>query len=118
MKLNKQEKMYKKPIEVTDTVENRSFSLLRLLGYILLVFALIDYIAIIIPVRLTDPSLGISDHWATSRSCMVAFIGDCICLFLHTKSLNWSKRNTSFTMLILGFSNSRVIIHPHVAFRD
>ncbi len=56
MKLNKQEKMYKKPIEVTDTVENRSFTLLRLLGYILLVFALIDYIAIIIPLRLTDPA--------------------------------------------------------------
>lgn len=56
MKLNLQEKIYKsQPIEVTALVEKRSFSLLRLVGYILLVFSLIDYIAIVIPPRLTDP---------------------------------------------------------------
>ena len=44
-----------KQIEITDLIENRSFSLLRMIGYILLVFSLIDYIGILIPPRLTDP---------------------------------------------------------------
>ena len=45
-----------KQIEITDLIENRSFSLLRMIGYILLVFSLIDYIEILIPPRLTDPA--------------------------------------------------------------
>ena len=44
-----------KPIEITDLVENRSFSLLRMVGYIFLIFSLIDYIGILVPPRLTDP---------------------------------------------------------------
>ncbi len=55
MNLNLQKTIYKQPIEITEIIENRSFSLLRLIGYILLVFSLIDYIAIITPPRLTDP---------------------------------------------------------------
>ena len=55
MKLNLQEKT-QKSIEVKDTIEDKSFSLLRLFGYILLVFSLIDYLAILIPLHLTDPT--------------------------------------------------------------
>lgn len=55
MKTQKAEKLSKKPIEITEAVEKRSFALLRFLGYVLLVFSLIDYIAIFIPPRLTDP---------------------------------------------------------------
>ncbi|WP_016951911.1 HpsJ family protein [Anabaena sp. PCC 7108] len=55
MTKQKQERLPKKPIEITDSIENMSFSLLRLLGYILLIFSLIDYLAILIPPRLTDP---------------------------------------------------------------
>ncbi len=54
MKSNKQE-IYQKPFEITDLIEKRSFGLLRLLGYILLVFTFIDYIAILVPPRLTNP---------------------------------------------------------------
>ncbi len=55
MKIQKPDKIYKKPIEITEAVEKRSFALLRFLGYTLLIFSLIDYIAIFIPPRLTDP---------------------------------------------------------------
>ncbi|MBD2626916.1 HpsJ-like protein, cyanoexosortase A-associated [Trichormus variabilis] len=56
MTKQKQERLPKKPIEITDGIENLSFSLLQLLGYILLIFSLIDYLAILIPPRLTDPA--------------------------------------------------------------
>lgn len=52
----KQEKFSHKAIEITDVVEKRSFALLRLIGYTLLLFSLIDYLAIVIPPRLTDPA--------------------------------------------------------------
>ncbi|MEH2364419.1 HpsJ-like protein, cyanoexosortase A-associated [Nostoc sp.] len=55
MKTQKPEKLSKKPIEITEAVEKRSFALLRFLGYTLLIFSLIDYLAILIPPRLTDP---------------------------------------------------------------
>ncbi len=55
MKTKKQELSHN-PIEITEAVENRAFALLRFIGYILLLFSLIDYLAILIPPRLTDPS--------------------------------------------------------------
>jgi hypothetical protein len=55
MKANKPDKTPNKPIEITAAVEKRSFALLRFIGYILLIFSLIDYLAILLPLRLTDP---------------------------------------------------------------
>lgn len=55
MKLKKKEKTLKKPIEITETIEKRSFALLRFIGYIILIFSVVDYLAILIPPRLTDP---------------------------------------------------------------
>ncbi|MDJ0733717.1 MAG: HpsJ family protein [Nostocaceae cyanobacterium] len=54
MKSNKQE-LYQKSFEITDLIEKRSFGVLRLLGYTLLLFTFIDYIAILVPPRLTNP---------------------------------------------------------------
>ena len=79
MKLNQQEKI-QKSIEVKDTIEDKSFSLLRLVGYILLVFSLIDYIAILIPPHLTDPTWELQtaglfvDHiWAPLLGLVLIF---------------------------------------------
>ncbi len=55
MKTQKPEKLSKKPIEITEAVEKRSFALLRFLGYTLLIFSLIDYVSIFIPLHLTNP---------------------------------------------------------------
>lgn len=55
MKTKNQEKQPKKPIEITGGLENLSFPLLRLLGYILLIFSLVDYLSILIPPQLTNP---------------------------------------------------------------
>lgn len=55
MRVKKKEKFLVKPIEVTETIEKRSFALLRFIGYILLIFSIVDYLAILIPPRLTDP---------------------------------------------------------------
>jgi hypothetical protein len=43
-------------IQLPDGVEQKSFTLLRLTGYIILVLSLIDYIVILYPLRLTDPT--------------------------------------------------------------
>ncbi len=56
MKTKNQENPYRKAIEITEIIENHSFSLLRFLGYTLLIFSLIDYLGILIPPRLTDPN--------------------------------------------------------------
>ncbi|MBD2503649.1 HpsJ-like protein, cyanoexosortase A-associated [Anabaena azotica] len=56
MKTKKQEKVIKKPVEITEIIEKRSFGLLRFLGYTLLIFSLVDYLAILIPPRLTNPN--------------------------------------------------------------
>ena len=55
-KAKKTEKLSKVPVEITEIIEKRSFGLLRFLGYTLLIFSLIDYLGILIPPRLTDPS--------------------------------------------------------------
>jgi hypothetical protein len=56
MKTQKQQRTPKEPIEIINLTENISFRLLRLLGYILLIFSLIDYGAILIPPQLTNPN--------------------------------------------------------------
>ncbi|NES99910.1 MAG: hypothetical protein F6K61_04905 [Sphaerospermopsis sp. SIO1G1] len=43
------------PVEVTQVIQNLSFPILRLLGYFLLIFSAIDYLAILIPPQLTNP---------------------------------------------------------------
>lgn len=54
MKTKKQELSHN-PIEITEFVERQAFGLLRFIGYILLLFSLIDYLIVLIPPRLTDP---------------------------------------------------------------
>lgn len=54
MRTKKQDKIPNNPIEITAAVEKRSFALLRFIGYVLLIFSLIDYLAILLPLRLTD----------------------------------------------------------------
>ncbi|WP_353932502.1 HpsJ family protein [Okeanomitos corallinicola TIOX110] len=44
------------PLEVTEVIQNLSFPVFRLLGYALLIFSVIDYLAILIPPQLTNPS--------------------------------------------------------------
>ncbi|MFK0729842.1 MAG: HpsJ family protein [Gloeotrichia echinulata HAB0833] len=55
-KAKKTEKLSKTPVEITEIIEKRSFGLLRFLGYSLLIFSVIDYLAILLPPRLTDPN--------------------------------------------------------------
>ncbi|WP_414527352.1 HpsJ family protein [Nodularia chucula] len=45
-----------KSIPITDKVEQRSFALLRLIGYFLLVFSLVNYLSLFIPPRFTNPN--------------------------------------------------------------
>lgn len=45
-----------KSIPITDKVEQRSFALLRLIGYFLLVFSLVNYLSLLIPPRFTNPN--------------------------------------------------------------
>jgi hypothetical protein len=52
---NQSESFFSPNLIPTDPIEERSFSLLRWAGYILLALSLIDYLAILIPLRLTDP---------------------------------------------------------------
>ncbi|MDM9383289.1 HpsJ family protein [Chlorogloeopsis sp. ULAP01] len=56
MKTKEQAKISRQPIEITEIIEQRVFALLRVIGYALLIFTLIDYCAALIPPRLTDPS--------------------------------------------------------------
>jgi len=56
MKAKKAEKFPSKSIEITEIIERRSFALLRFLGYSLLIFSLFDYLAILLPPKLTDPN--------------------------------------------------------------
>lgn len=56
MKATKTEKTTRKPIEMTNFIEKRSFSLLRFTGYALLVFSIVDYLVILVPPKLTDPN--------------------------------------------------------------
>jgi len=56
MKAKKAEKTPSKPIEITEFIEKRSFALLRFIGYSLLVFSLFDYLAILLPPKLTNPN--------------------------------------------------------------
>ncbi|MBK1988960.1 hypothetical protein A0J48_015675 [Sphaerospermopsis aphanizomenoides BCCUSP55] len=56
MKTQKPEKTPKKPIEILNLTEHISFGLLRFLGYILLLFSIIDYLSILIPPQLTNPA--------------------------------------------------------------
>jgi hypothetical protein len=44
------------PVEVTEVIQNLSFPVLRYLGYVLLIFSLIDYLAILVPPQLTNPA--------------------------------------------------------------
>jgi hypothetical protein len=99
MTKQKQERLPKKPIEITDGIEDLSFSLLRLLGYILLIFSLIDYLAILIPPRLTDSvwefqAIGqMVDHvWSILLG--LTFI------FLHNKGSILKSRQLSILKLL------------------
>jgi hypothetical protein len=55
MTLDKSKPKSKNPVEVTEEMQNVSFPLLRFLGYILLIFSVVDYLAFLIPPQLTNP---------------------------------------------------------------
>ncbi len=96
-----------KPIEITEPIELYSKSLMRWIGYILLAFSLIDYIAILVPLQLTNPlwefqTIGqLVDHvWAP-------LLGLALVFFLPTKSYLsnleiYLLRFLSWCSLILG----------------
>lgn len=56
MTIEKPKKPPQKLVESTENIQNISFALLRLIGYILLIFSFIDYLAILIPLKLTNPA--------------------------------------------------------------
>jgi preprotein translocase subunit SecF len=56
MTTNKRPKFSYEPITITEIQEKRSFGLLRFVGYALLAFSVINYLAILIPPQLTNPS--------------------------------------------------------------
>ncbi|MEA5581252.1 HpsJ family protein [Nodularia harveyana UHCC-0300] len=56
MKTKKSGKVPTKPITITENLERGSFALLRLIGYILLLLSLFDYLAILFPPQLTNPN--------------------------------------------------------------
>lgn len=56
MKAKKAENRPNKSIEITESLEKRSFTLLRFLGYTLLIFSVFDYLAILLPPKLTNPN--------------------------------------------------------------
>jgi hypothetical protein len=56
MKTKKAAKVPTKAIAITENIEKRSFALLRIAGYFLLVFSLVNYLAILLPPQLTNPN--------------------------------------------------------------
>ena len=96
-----------KQIEITDLIENRSFSLLRMIGYILLIFSVIDYIGILIPPRLTDPAWEFQAMGRLVDHVWSPLLGLTF-LFFYTQT-NWVSpreitmlRCSSWASLILG----------------
>ncbi len=102
MKLNLQEKI-QKSIEVKDTIEDKSFSLLRLFGYILLVFSLIDYIAILIPLHLTDPTWELQTIGQLVDHVWAPLLG-LILVFFYTKKRWVSPREIRILQCLSWFS--------------
>ncbi len=105
MKLNKQEISKVSQLELTDTVEYLSFSLLHVVGYILLFFSVQDYRVILIPPHLTDPvwefqTIGrLVDHvWSPLLGLAL--------LFLYTKN----KLVSSIELTILRFLSGAALI--------
>ena len=102
MKLNLQEKI-QKSIEVKDTIEDKSFSLLRLFGYILLVFSLIDYLAILIPLHLTDPTWELQTIGQLVDHVWAPLLG-LILVFFYTKKRWVSPREIRILQCLSWFS--------------
>lgn len=120
MKTKKQE-IFNKPIEITEAVERRAFALLRFIGYILLLFSLIDYLAILIPPRLTDsawefqtigqlvdhvwsPLLGLTFIFLYNQASIVSFKQLSILRFLSWVALTMGI--VYLLLLPLGINNS------------
>lgn len=79
----RQGKGLKGSVYLSMRVEQRSRLLMRLLGYGLLVFALVDYIDIFIPSRFTDPSWEFQTIGALVEHAAVPFMGLIFIFYRH-----------------------------------
>ena len=105
MKANKLDKSLKSPLEITESIEKRSFELFRFIGYALLILSLFDYIAIIFPPRLTDP------NWEFQASGLIvdhvwALLLGLSFVFLHVKASIIHNRQLS----VLRFLSSASLV--------
>lgn len=71
MKSDKQKTPRRNPVEITEAIERRSFIIFRLIGYVLIILSIFDYLAIFFPPQLTNPgwelqavSLMVDHVWA------------------------------------------------------
>ena len=82
---------------LSDHVEQQTYSLLHLLGYGLLVFSLLDYIYIIIPLRFTDPNWELQTIGALVDHAAIPLLG--LMLVFYRRQGFIGKRQKAF----LGF---------------
>jgi hypothetical protein len=107
MKTDKQKTSLRNPIEITEAIEKRSFIIFRLIGYVLIILSVFDYLAIFFPPQLTNPgwelqvvSLMVDHVWAVILG--IAFV-----FFYGRTSLIGSKQISilkflSWMALVLG----------------
>jgi hypothetical protein len=93
-----QKKVSRQPIEITDSIATKSFYLLRFIGYVILVFSVIDYAGIFIPPRLTDPTWEFQAITQMVEQVWSPLLGLTF-IFLYNQSSNISSRQ----LLILRF---------------
>lgn len=103
MKTKRSDKIPNKPIEITAAVEKRSFALLRFIGYVLLIFSLIDYLAILLPLRLTDPGWEFQTIGRMVDQVWAPLLGLTF-IFLYNQTSIVSSRLLSILRLLSWFS--------------
>jgi hypothetical protein len=100
------EKGLKGSVYLSRRVQKRSQLLVRLLGYGLLVFSLIDYIDIFIPSRFTDPAWEFQMIGSLVEHAVVPFMGLTFVFYRHEGYIGKLERNLlrflSWFSLLLG----------------
>jgi predicted PurR-regulated permease PerM len=108
MKASKRDQSLRSPLEVTESIEKRAFELFRFIGYALLILSLFDYIAIILPPRLTDTNWEfqatglIVDHiWALLLGLAFVFFYGQASVIINNRQLSILKF-LSWASLVFG----------------
>lgn len=87
-------------VYLSDLVEQHSHQLIRLLGYGLLVFALVDYAYILIPLRLTDPNWELQAIGVLVEHAALPLLG---LLFVFYRRQGYVTRRESYLLRFLSW---------------